>query len=193
MVSSIGSGSNPLQQVMQQLFVKNDSNADGKLDSSEISSLLETLQGTSDASSGLAADDVIAAFDSDGDGNVTSTEFDSGFQKMAENMQAGLIAAQEGSQMPPPPPGPPPGEPSRGSLGAASEEDGEDDTTVSTLLDLLEQYSSTSESKEASASSDETSTDSLVQSFLAQLEKYARSQDYLTQTGTTSGSLSVSA
>jgi len=40
MVSSIGSGSNPLQQVMQQLFVKNDSNADGKLDSSEISSLL---------------------------------------------------------------------------------------------------------------------------------------------------------
>jgi len=73
------------------------------------------------------------------------------------------------------------------------EEDDEEDTTVSTLLDLLEQYSSTSESDEASAWSEETSADSLVQSFLAQLEKYARSQDYLTQAGNRSGSLSVSA
>lgn len=190
MISGISSGTNPLQQAMQQLFSKNDSNADGKLDTSEISSLLETLQGTSDSTSGLSADDVIAAFDSDGDGNVTSTEFDSGFQNMATSMQAELIAAQESGQMPPPPHGPPPGAP---PASASSEEDDEEDTTISTLVDLLEQYSSASESEEASASNGETSTDTLVQSFLAQLEKYARSQDYLAEYGSQNSSLSVSA
>lgn len=143
----------------------------------------------SGSTSGLSADDVIAAFDSDGDGSVAGTEFDSGFQAMATSMQAELIAAQESGQMQAPP-GPPPGPP---PASASSEEDDEEDTTVSTLLDLLEQYSSTSESDEASAWSEETSADSLVQSFLAQLEKYARSQDYLTQAGNRSGSLSVSA
>src|SRR3546814_14571720 len=60
-ICSIGSGANPLQQTLSQLFAKKDSNADGKLDKNEIQSLLDTLQSnsTGSTSSSLTADKVI--------------------------------------------------------------------------------------------------------------------------------------
>lgn len=172
MVSSINagmSGTNPLQQAMRQLFAKNDENVDGKLDSSEISSLLNALGTTSDSDSSLTADRVIEAFDSDGDGQVTGSEFDSGFKKLAESMQGTMIAMQEGAGRPMgPPPGPPPGQ--------SSEEDEEDDsTTVSDLMKLLESYSQQDEDETASTE-EASSTDSLLQTFLSQLEQYAQNQ-----------------
>jgi hypothetical protein len=177
-IGSIGStGCNPLQQAMRQLFSKSDANTDGKLDTSEISSLLDTLQtGSSDSS--LTSDNVVSAFDTDGDGAVSGSEFDAGFKKLGEDMQGTMIALQESGQMPPPPPpGPPPGMDS-----AASSDDDEDDssTTVSDLLKLLETYSSEDSEETASTDAGSTSstTDSLLQTFLSQLETYARAQDY---------------
>lgn len=85
-----------LQQAMRQLFAKSDENVDGKLDSGEITSVLDTLGASSDDNS-LTSDKVIEAFDSDGNGQVTGTEFDAGFRKLAENMQGTMIAMQEGA------------------------------------------------------------------------------------------------
>src|SRR3546814_420712 len=106
-ICSIGSGANPLQQTLSQLFAKKDSNADGKLDKNEIQSLLDTLQSnsTGSTSSSLTADKVISAFDTDGDGEVSGTEFDAKFKKLAENLQSNLISAQENAQAGTPPAG----------------------------------------------------------------------------------------
>lgn len=192
MVSSISSagvsGYNPLQQAMRQLFAKSDENVDGKLDSGEISSLLDTLGASSGSDSSLTSDKVIEAFDSDGDGQVTGTEFDAGFKKLAENMQGAMIAMQEGAgaERPKgPPPGPPPGV----SAATSDEDDDEDSTTVSDLLKLLESYSSKED--EETASTDESSTDALLQTFLSQLEQYAQTQSGYASRKT--GSVSVSA
>jgi hypothetical protein len=174
-ISSVGSsGCNPLQQAMSQLFSKSDANTDGKLDTSEISSLLDALNETSASSdSGLTADKVVSAFDTDGDGSVSGSEFDAGFKKLGEQMQSTLIAMQEDGQRPPPPPGgmgsPPPG---------ASDDDEEDDSstsTVSDLMKLLESYSSSDDTEETASTGEE---DTLAQLFLSQLEKYAKAQDY---------------
>jgi hypothetical protein len=185
-MSSIGSvgpsGYNPLQQAMQQLFSKSDANTDGKLDTGEISSMLDALQevsSTSSSDSGLTADKVVSAFDSDGDGAVSGSEFDAGFKKLGEQMQGTMIAMQEGGgQMPPPPPpagmaGPPAG------MSSASEDDEDDDSSTSTVSDLMELLESYSSQTEETASTDEDSTtDTLLQTFLSQLEKYAKNQDY---------------
>lgn len=186
MVSSISagmSGTNSLQQAMRQLFAKSDENVDGKLDSGEIGSLLDTLGATSGSDSGLTSDKVISAFDSDGDGQVTGTEFDAGFKKLAENMQGAMIALQEGAGKPKdPPPGPPPSQ-------SSEEDDDEDDSVVSDLMKLLESYSSQDET----AATDETSTDSLLQTFLSQLEQYAKTQEQRFGYRNTESSVSVSA
>jgi len=190
---SIGSsGCNPLQQAMRQLFSKSDANTDGKLDTSEISSMLDALQETSSTSSSdssLTADSVVSAFDTDGDGSVSGSEFDAGFKKLGDQMQSTMIAMQEGSgQMSPPPPpggmgGPPPG------MSSSSEDDEDDESTTSStsststvadLMKLLESYSSNQTDETASADEDSTtasSSDTLLQTFLSQLEKYAKNQD----------------
>lgn len=177
-IDSIGSsGYNPLQQVMRQLFSKSDANTDGKLDTSEISSLLDTLQ-TSSSDSSLTSDKVASAFDTDGDGAVSGSEFDAGFKKLAEDMQSTMIALQESGQMPPPPSSPPPS-----MSGSSSDEDESDDsTTVSDLLELLESYSS-EDTEETASSNAANTTDSLLQTFLSQLETYARTQGYQSQSG----------
>jgi len=192
MVSSISagmSGTNPLQQAMRQLFAKNDENVDGKLDSGEISSLLETL-GASSGDSSLTSDKVIEAFDSDGDGQVTGTEFDAGFKKLAENMQGTMIAMQEGAGTERPQ-GAHGGRPQGGPPPGASSEDDEDSSTVSDLLKLLESYSSQTGEEDETASTDETSTDALLQTFLSQLEKYAQTQSGYAARNTSSVSVSV--
>jgi hypothetical protein len=168
------------------LFAKSDENVDGKLDSGEISALLDTLGTASGSDNGLTSDKVIAAFDSDDDGQVTGTEFDAGFKKLAENMQGAMIALQEGAGKPKgPPPGPPPSQSSEDE-----DEEDEDGTTVSDLMKLLESYSSRQDEDEA-ASTDETSTDSLLQTFLSQLEKYAQTQSGYAARNTGSVSVSV--
>jgi hypothetical protein len=176
-IGSIGSsGCNPLQQAMRQLFSKSDANTDGKLDTSEISSLLDTLQTDATSSdSSLTSDSIVTAFDTDGDGSVSGSEFDAGFKKLGEQMQGTMIAMQEDGQMPPPPPGPPPG------MSSTSDDDDDDDstTTVSDLMKLLESYSSqTEETASADDSTTTDSTDTLLQTFLSQLEKYAKTQDF---------------
>lgn len=177
-IGSIGSsGCNPLQQAMQKLFSKSDANTDGKLDTSEIDSLLETLQSSSSDSS-LTSDSIVSAFDTDGDGAVTGSEFDAGFKKIGDEMQSAMLAMQESGQMPPPPAGPPPGASSDSST--SSDDDDDDTTTVSDLMKLLESYSSNDSEETASTddSTDTTTTDTLLQSFLSQLEKYAKTQSY---------------
>ena len=170
-IGGVGSGTNPLQQAMRQLFSKSDANTDGKLDTSEISSLLDTLQsGSSDSS--LTSDGIVSAFDTDGDGAVSGSEFDAGFKKLGEQMHSTMLAMQESGQMPSPPPGPPPG--MSGDSASDDDEDGET-STVTTLLDLLQSYSS-EETEDTASSSD---TDTLLQTFLSQLEQYARQQDRL--------------
>ncbi|MCW0232517.1 MAG: EF-hand domain-containing protein [Ferrovibrio sp.] len=190
-IGGVGSGTNPLQQAMRQLFSKSDANTDGKLDTSEISSLLDTLQsGSSDSS--LTSDGIVSAFDTDGDGAVSGSEFDAGFKKLGEQMHSTMLAMQESGQMPSPPPGPPPGM----SGDSASDDDEDDDTsTVATLLDLLQSYSS-EETEDTASSSDSTTTttDTLLQTFLGQLEQYARQQDRLSAYQSQYGSgVSVSA
>jgi len=191
MVSSIGtgmSGTNPLQQAMRQLFAKSDENVDGKLDSGEITSLLDTLK-TSSSDSSLTSEKVIEAFDSDGDGQVTGTEFDAGFKKLAESMQGTMIAMQEGAGTDRPK-GPPPGPPT----SASSEDDeDEDSSTVTDLLKLLESYSSQQDEEDETASTDETSTDTLLQTFLSQLEQYAKTQEQRFSYGKKESSVSVTA
>jgi len=189
-IGGVGSGTNPLQQAMRQLFSKSDANVDGKLDTSEISSLLDSLQ-TSSSDSSLTSDSVVSAFDTDGDGAVSGSEFDAGFKKLGEQMHSTMLAMQENGQMPPPPSGPPPGM-SGGSSSDADEDD--DSTTVASLLDLLQSYSSEETEDTASADDTTTTTDTLLQTFLSQLEKYAKAQDHqYGQRSQSSGSVSLSA
>ncbi len=189
-IGGVGSGTNPLQQAMRQLFSKSDANVDGKLDTSEISSLLDSLQ-TSSSDSSLTSDSVVSAFDTDGDGAVSGSEFDAGFKKLGEQMHSTMLAMQENGQMPPPPSGPPPG--MSGDSSSDADED-DDSTTVASLLDLLQSYSSEETEDTASADDTTTTTDTLLQTFLSQLEKYAKAQDYpYGQRSQSSGSVSLSA
>ncbi|MFC3676992.1 EF-hand domain-containing protein [Ferrovibrio xuzhouensis] len=180
MVSSIGSGSNPLQQTLSQLFAKKDSNADGKLDKNEIQSLLDTLQSnsTGSTSSSLTADKVISAFDTDGDGEVSGTEFDAKFKKLAENLQSNLISAQENAQA---------GAPPAGVQGSGHHHhhggkkvDGSDDDSDSdtSLLDLLDTTDDDSDSSTSTAQTADSSAGDLVQTFLSRLKQYSQTQQY---------------
>lgn len=199
-IGSIGSsGCNPLQQAMQQLFSKSDANTDGKLDTGEISSMLDALQEVSSTSSSsdssLTADSVVSAFDTDGDGAVSGSEFDAGFKKLGEQMQSAMIAMQESGQRPS---GPPPG---MGS-GSGSSDDEDDDSSTSTVTDLMKLLESYSSATDETASADEdnsttaSSTDTLLQTFLSQLEKYAKTQESAYQSryaNQNTGSVSLSA
>ena len=183
MVSSIG-GYNPLQHALSQLFAKNDSNADGNLDSGEIQSLLDTLQGgdASGSSGSLTADNVISAFDTNGDGQVSQAEFDAKFQKLAGGLQGSLISAQESAQT-----GGPGGVQGGGHHHHhhGGKVDGD-----SSLLDLLDGTddstdASTTQTADASTTSgstaDSSSTDAsgndLLQTLLSQLGQYAQTQE----------------
>lgn len=177
MVSSIGSGTNPLQQTLSQLFAKKDSNADGKLDKNEIQSLLDTLQsnGTGSTSSSLTADKVLSAFDTDGDGEVSGAEFDAKFKKLAENLQSNLISAQENAQAGTPPAGVQGGGHHHHGGKKVDGSDGDSDTS---LLDLLDDTDDDSDTSTSTAQADGSSAGDLVQTFLSRLKQYSQTQQY---------------
>jgi len=196
-MSSIGgvgaSGTNPLQQAMQKLFAKSDANTDGKLDTSEIDSLLETIKGGSDGSDrGLTAQGIVSAFDTDGDGAVSGSEFDAGFKKLADSMQGSMIAMQESSG----------GQKAHHAHGGhhgpkppeASNDDDDDDSTDDDLLKLLEATSTDTATTAGSDGTDTAGTASgLAQSLLSQLEKYAKSQTFQNHQAPLAGGVSLSA
>jgi hypothetical protein len=180
MVSSIGSSYNPLQQLLSQLVSKNDSNADGKLDGTEMQSLLGTLQANG-TGSGLTADQVIGAFDTDGDGAVSGAEFDAKFRKLTDGLQGNLLALQEDGQTAAAPSGPQGAGHRHGHHhGGGKPEDSE--SVLSNLLDISDQDSDAADDT-ADSSGD------LVQSFLARLNPYAQGS----ATGQPGSSLSESA
>lgn len=178
MVSSIGSGTNPLQQTLSQLFAKKDSNADGKLDKNEIQSLLDTLQSSSagSSSSSVTPDKVISAFDTDGDGEVSGAEFDAKFKKLAENLQSNLIAAQENAQAGTPPAGVQGG--GHHHHHGGKKVDGSDNDSDTSLLDLLDDTDDDSDSDTSTTQTADSSAGDLVQTFLSRLKQYSQTQQY---------------
>ncbi|MBX3456203.1 EF-hand domain-containing protein [Ferrovibrio sp.] len=171
MVSSVSASgismADMLKQMRQKMFEQTDTNSDGSVDETELAAQLEKGQAAGkgpQSAQAPSASQMLADFDSDGDGKISSTEFDAGFKKLDEQMQASMaeMQAQGMGQMPPPPP--PPG----GMMGgyASSDEDSGTDL-VSQLLSALDDdddddSSSTSSllssSDTASSSSDFTQT-----------------------------------
>jgi hypothetical protein len=191
MVSSIGS--NPLQQLLGQLITKKDANGDGKLDGGEIQSLLDTLQGgsgTSSATGGTAANQVVAALDTDGDGAVSGSEFDAGFKKLAQDVQGSLLSLQED--------GAAQGN-AAGVQGAGHHRHhhgGHGGDALSQLLgtsDDSDDSTSDVATTDADADSDGATSDATSRNLLQQLRQYALTQGIFAPSAQPGGAVSASA
>ncbi|MDA8125996.1 MAG: EF-hand domain-containing protein [Deltaproteobacteria bacterium] len=100
MISGISSSSTAsVAEMRQQLFNKIDTNSDGSLDKSEITSMIEE-----NASS--MVDTLFGSQDTDQDGLLSSIEFESGMAKLGQEMKgaAGVSGGGAGKAGGPPPP-----------------------------------------------------------------------------------------
>jgi Ca2+-binding EF-hand superfamily protein len=92
MISSIGSSTNTYQtqmaQMRQNMFNRIDTNGDGKHDKDELAAMV-----ANGPSGGPSADEIISAFDTDGDGAISESEFNT-----VQDQQT------QGAGGPPPPP-----------------------------------------------------------------------------------------
>jgi hypothetical protein len=78
-----------LQQIRDKRFSRSDANDDGTIRQSEFGAGART----NDAS--VKADRIFAAFDSAGDGQLTKSELESGFEKMSSAMKSVLLGVQD--------------------------------------------------------------------------------------------------
>jgi Ca2+-binding EF-hand superfamily protein len=97
-------------KLQQKLLEKIDSNSDGSIDKTELSSFMEYVDSKT-GSTGSDVDAVFKSLDADSDGSVSSDEFAANSDSLIDQLRDQLRSAQMGSgARPPPPPGPPPDE-----------------------------------------------------------------------------------
>jgi len=105
MSSSVGASSGLNPALLSQLLQR----AEGGTSTETASSTTASASQSSD-STAFSADALLKAFDTDGDGKLSKSEIQTGFQKLSQDMQAVLLQ-QQGSAgtsdygAPPPPPG----------------------------------------------------------------------------------------
>lgn len=89
MISSISSMNSmtSMMQMRQQMFSKIDTNGDGKHDADELSAMV-----ANDPQGGPGVEDILARFDTDGDGSVSESEFSSAYKGPAGAMPPGMSA-----------------------------------------------------------------------------------------------------
>lgn len=92
-------GSFDSSQLASNLFAKIDSNSQGYIDKTELQQVFSDISGTSDSAS---SDEPFSKLDSDGDGQITESEFSSGLDTLTQALFGQLQQAQFGA-MPPPP------------------------------------------------------------------------------------------
>jgi Ca2+-binding EF-hand superfamily protein len=83
-----------------QLFSKLDANGDNSIDAAEIKSLTDYLGEKSGTT--IDADALVKAIDSDGDGNISSTELTDNVQSLFDNLRGQLMSATQGAASAPP-------------------------------------------------------------------------------------------
>lgn len=176
MISSVSSSSvsmtDLLKQMRQKMFEETDTNSDGSVDATELAAQLEkgqAAQGTGQAKQGPTAAQMLSDFDSDGDGKISSTEFDAGFKKLDEQMQSQMAEMQASGQMPPPPPPPPGG---MGGYSSSSEDEDEGGVDlVSQLLSALEDDEDDASSTSSSTASSSSDSSGFAQTLLDAFKK----------------------
>ncbi len=170
MISSVSASSvsmtDLLKQMRQKMFEETDTNSDGSVDETELAAQLEKGQ-ASQAKQGPTAAQMLSDFDSDGDGKISSTEFDAGFKKLDEQMQSRMAEMQASGQMPPPPP---PG--GMGGYSSSSEEEEESGVDlVSQLLSALEDDEDDASSSSSSTASSSSDSSGFAQTLLDAFKK----------------------
>jgi hypothetical protein len=112
------------------MFKKADTNNDGSIDKSELTSMLKNAPKSQNASGREApnVDKIFKSLDSDGDNKITASEMDAGMAKMMNAAKA-MRGGPRPSGGPPPGGAPPGGAPPSGSTG---ESKGASETATST-------------------------------------------------------------
>mgnify|MGYP002350607106 CR=1 FL=1 len=185
-ISSIGSAWShaSLQQRsagQQRLLSKLDTDQSGGVDGTELQSMIDGVAQKTGLSLDTSAEDMLAQYDADGDGQLSQAEFDAGRPSGQEPGMAG--------GMPPPPPGGPGGaQPSGSSTATYDPLDTNEDGTVS-LAERLAGSSSAQEAAQAlfaaiDTDGDKTLSETEAQTFIDQLTEAATQAGIGTQQGT---------
>jgi Ca2+-binding EF-hand superfamily protein len=109
-----------LEEMQEEMFTHSDSNGDGSIDASELSTMA-----ANGPEGGPSAEDLLAELDTDGNGTVSRAESDAGIERMQEDR----------------PPGPPP--PTASDESSSTSGDASDSLTQ-TLLDALNEQDDSS-------------------------------------------------
>jgi len=190
-ISSIGSAWShaSLQQRsggQQRLLSRLDTDQSGGVDGTELQSMIDGVAQKTGLSLDTSAEDMLAQYDADGDGQLSQAEFDAGRPSGQEPGMAG--------GMPPPPPGGP------GGPGGAQQSGGSSATTTYDPLDtnedgtvsLAERLAGSSSAQEAAQAlfaaidtdGDKTLSETEAQTFIDQLTEAATQAGIGTQQGT---------
>ncbi len=100
-----GGGAPDPTKMQEKLFAKADTNGDGTIDKTELTTLMEST-GTDQS---VSADDLFSQMDSDGDGQISQQEATDTASQLLEDLRSQFMQAGMGSMgamggMPPPPP-----------------------------------------------------------------------------------------
>lgn len=98
-----GGGAPDPTKMQEKLFSKADTNGDGAIDKTELTTLMEST-GTDQS---VSADDLFSQMDADGDGQITQQEAKDTASQLLEDLRSQFMQAGMGGMggMPPPPPG----------------------------------------------------------------------------------------
>jgi Ca2+-binding EF-hand superfamily protein len=135
-ISSISS------QITNNIFSKIDTNNQGYIDKSGLSSALSNINGSSNETD---TEDVFNNMDVDGDGKLTKSELTKGIENLLSQLQSSAMRPQSKEHMPPPPEGMegmPPPPPIDENNGVTQEQASEiasnsDDTNLASLMSTI--------------------------------------------------------
>jgi len=119
-----GGGAPDPTKMQEKLFSKADTNGDGAIDKTELTTLMEST-GTDQS---VSADDLFSQMDSDGDGQISQQEATDSASQLLEDlrsqfMQGGMGGMGAMNGMPPPPPPMGGGKNGMGGMGGMDEEE----------------------------------------------------------------------
>ncbi|MGV3583313.1 MAG: EF-hand domain-containing protein [Methylophilus sp.] len=150
---NIPSISNISTQITNNIFSKIDSNNQGYIDKSGLSSALSKISSESNENN---TDDVFNNMDTDGDGKLTKSELSKGIESLLSQLQSNSLQSSQGGmeRMQPPPEGmdgmPPP--PPKGEDGGVTQEQANEiasSTDDSKLADIMKTISENFEAADA--------------------------------------------
>lgn len=95
-----GGGAPDPTKMQEKLFAKADTNGDGAIDKTELTTLMEST-GTDQS---VSADDLFSQMDADGDGQISQQEAKDTASQLLEDLRSQFMQSGMGG-MPPPPPG----------------------------------------------------------------------------------------